>query len=305
MTEPSSYSFRRYLDAKRTVDERATNRRVRDRLGRELADRRAPLRVLEVGAGTGATVERLASWGAMPTAVRYTAVDVDAELVAAARDRLTARTDSPAFEPRPADGALVAERGGGRFVVELLARDAFELAEATDRTWDLLVAQAFCDLTDVREALERLLPVVAPGGLCYFPLTFDGGTWFHPPVDPAFDEALARRYHDRMDAGEGTRGGRGDSRAGRRLLAALPEFGGSVLAAGGADWVVVPDADGYPADEAYFLHHIVETVRGALADDQSLDAARFDRWVERRHRQVEAGRLGYVAHQLDVLGRAP
>ncbi len=305
MTEPAAYSFRRYLEAKRTVDERARNRRVFDRLGRALADRPTPLAVLEVGAGTGALVERLAAWEALPATVEYTAVDVDSELVAAARDRLVARTDPPTFEPREREGVLVADRGGRRVVVELLARDAFDLVAETDRTWDLLVAQAFVDLTDVRDALARLGSALAPGGLCYFPITFDGGTWFHPPVDPAFDERVARRYHDHMDAGEGTAGGEGDSRAGRRLLSALPELGGTVLATGGSDWVVVPGPDGYRADEAYFLHHVVETVRGALADDPALEAARFARWVERRHRQIEDGRLVYVAHQLDVLGRLP
>lgn len=299
MPRPEAYSFRRYLAAKRTVDERAVNRRVRDRLGAELAELEPPVSVLEVGVGIGATVERLAAWDAFPGDVAYTAVDVEADLLQATRERLLA-LEKPSFEPLDGAGRLVTERAGRRFEVELVDADVFDFVETADRPWDLLVGQAFLDLYDVRSALDHLGSAVAPGGLLYFPITFDGGTVLEPPVDPSFDDAVERRYHDHMDRVNG-----GDSRAGRHLLTALPELGGRVLAAGASDWVVVPDGDGYPADEAYFLHHLVETIRGALAEDQHLDSDRFDEWIAARHRQIAAGELVYVAHQLDVLGRAP
>lgn len=305
MTEPDDYTFRRYLDAKRTVDERALDRRVTDRLRAELAEVSPPLEVLEVGPGLGGTIERVLMWDVLPDHVRYTAVDVDPDLVTAARSRLRTLAEHRPFEVHDRDDSLVVDHDGRQIAVDLVARDVFDFVEATDREWDLLIAQAFLDLTDVRSALPTLCSAVPTGGLLYFPITFDGGTTFEPTIDPAFDDQLERRYHTHMDtADEGGDGG-GDSRAGRHLLSALPAIGGTVEAAGSSDWVVVPGTDGYPADEAYFLHHIVEMVRGALADDPGLESDRFDRWVTQRHHQIENETLVYIAHQLDVLGRSP
>lgn len=305
MTEPETYSFRRYLDAKRTVDERALDRRVEERLQDGLAEASSPLRILEVGSGIGATIERILTLDGLPDRVRYTAVDVDPELVSSARERLHDRSERRPFEVHERDQTLVADTDGSRIVIDLRARDVFEFLEDADREWDILVGQAFLDLTDVRSALGTLCGAVTAGGLLYFPITFDGETILEPTIDPALDERIDRRYHTHMETGDDTEDAGGDSRAGRHLLTALPAIGGSVVAAGSSDWVVVPDADGYPADEAYFLHHIVEMIRDALSDDPELESERFDEWIERRHRQIEDGQLVYIAHQLDVLGRSP
>lgn len=300
MPGPNTYSFERYLEAKRTVDERALNRRVRGRLQAELADVSPPLQVLEVGPGIGATIERVLTWESLPDRVQYTAVDVDRALVDRARERLREQSRDRPFEVHERDGALVLERGERQLSLDLVARDAFAFVAEANRTWDLLIGQAFLDLTDVRSALATLCEAVQTGGFLYFPITFDGATILEPTIDREFDEQIERRYHDHMEREDGG----GDSRAGRHLLTALPAMGGEVVAAGSSDWVVRPAADGYPADEAYFLHHVVEMIRGALADDPELPSQRFDEWITERHRQIENGELVYVAHQLDVLGRS-
>jgi hypothetical protein len=97
----------------------------------------------------------------------------------------------------------------------------------------------------------------------------------------------------------------GDSRTGRHLFAHLQATGAEVLAAGSSDWMVFAGANGYPADEAYFLHFIVHTIHTALTGYPALDAERFTAWIAQRHAQVEQGTLVYMAHQLDVLGRVP
>jgi len=97
----------------------------------------------------------------------------------------------------------------------------------------------------------------------------------------------------------------GDSRAGRRLFAHLRTAGVDVLAAGSSDWVVFAGANGYPADEAYFLHDIIHTIDMALTGHPQLDAERLSSWVADRHAQIEQGALVYMAHQLDVLARVP
>jgi hypothetical protein len=139
----------------------------------------------------------------------------------------------------------------------------------------------------------------------YCPITFDGSTIFQPEIDPEFDAAIEACYHQTMDrrlvAGKPS----GDSRTGRHLFAHLRTAGAEVLAAGSSDWVVFAGANGYPADEAYFLHFIVHTVHTALTGYPGLDAGRFTAWIAQRHAQVEQGTLVYVAHQLDWLGRVP
>ena len=94
----------------------------------------------------------------------------------------------------------------------------------------------------------------------------------------------------------------GSSRTGRLLFNALPRFGGRLLAAGSSDWVVFPGPDGYPQDEAYFLHYLVHTVEEALRGHPLLKAASLQEWATRRHRQIEQAELSYIAHQLDFFG---
>ena len=67
----------RYLESKRSVDDRALSRRVRERL---LADLPSDPRIVEAGCGTGVTVSRLLSWGI--ASGRYLGVDTDERIVA-------------------------------------------------------------------------------------------------------------------------------------------------------------------------------------------------------------------------------
>jgi hypothetical protein len=190
--------------------------------------------------------------------------------------------------------------------VALETIDIFEFIarEGGSRRWDLLIAHAFLDLLDVAAILPDLLGLLAPGGLFYFSLNFDGLTLLEPPVEEKLDETIQILYHRTMD--ERRREGKpsGDSRTGRHLFSHINIAGAQVLAAGASDWVVHPQGSKYPADEAYFLHFIVHTIDQALAGHPELDRDRFQRWVVERHAQVERGELVYIAHQLDILGRS-
>lgn len=267
--------FQAYLHAKRTVDDRALNRRILDHLRAELPDE--PLRVVEIGAGVGTGITRLLDWGVLPNEVSYTAIDNRSENVIAAREHLR--------ESGFTEQGNSLHREGVR--VSLVTGDAFD---ALDVGYDLLVAQAFLDLVDLDQALPRLFDAVSPNGLAYFPITFDGGTIFDP-VHP-LDERILDLYHRDMDRV-------GNSRTGRRLFSAIPTAGGEILAAGGSDWVVYPP---YPAAEPVFLDHILDTIEGALADHPDLDTG-FGEWLAVRREQVEHGELTYITHQLDVLAR--
>jgi hypothetical protein len=99
----------------------------------------------------------------------------------------------------------------------------------------------------------------------------------------------------------------GESRTGRHLFHHLRDAGAPALAAGSSDWVVHPAPDGsYPADEAHFVGCILATIRDALRNrPDRVEAADLADWLAVRGRQLAAGELAYIAHQLDFAGRAP
>ena len=306
--------FRRYLLAKRTVDDRALDRRLVEMLGERLADRAAardgPLRVLEVGAGVGTMVARLIDWEVLPPGEsRYVAVDRDAETLAglgpflrewaAERDARTSVDDGGS-----GDDALVVETDARTVRVEPVAADAPAYAAAHAGDSDALIGMALLDVLGL-DRLDPLLDALAPGGTYYFPITFDGGTRFRPTRPD--DRAIERLYHRHMDEKPG-----GNSRAGGAALARLREADGStLLGVAGSDWIARP-ADGeagYPGDEAFFLRHILDTVETAVGEviaggDEtgSVSAADLDAWLENRRQQVDDGALVYLTHQLDLIG---
>lgn len=278
------YSFTRYLAAKRTVDDRSLSDTVWQALLTALPARLPD--ILEIGAGTGTMIDRLAARGLLSMGGRYTAVDADPANIAEARRRLEGTRLPVAVEFEADDVYHFTRRGRG------------------PEMWDLLIAHAFLDLMDVTRLLPELFELLRPDGLFYFTINFDGLTVLEPLIDPEFDEQVIALYHRTMD--ERLVGGRptGGSRAGRALLWQIPAAGGEILAAGASDWIVMPRHGRYPGDEAYFLHHVLHFFESSLAGRPELDPERFAAWLAKRRAQVDAGELIFIAHQIDVCGRA-
>lgn len=275
---PQDYSFRRYLQAKRSVDARAFNQRVWGAFVahlNELEDRQ--IRLVELGAGIGSMAERIlaALPGKQPA---YTLLDQDGELLAEAQRRLAG---SPAQ-------------------LEFLASDAPHWLEGQGGSQPhAFIAHAFMDLVDIPSTLDLMRKRLASGGLLYLPINFDGVTAFEPPLDAKFEADLIARYHASMQ-GEGRPG---SSRSGRELLRELPAQGFEVLESARSDWLVAPSANRYQEDEAYFLAHILHFFESELTQDAELDQARFSKWLAQRQGQIKAGELTYRTQQLDILAR--
>ena len=292
------YSNVRYLQSKQPIDDRALNRQVLGALERLLRSRTATPRVLELGAGVGTMVSRLADWNVLRRA-EYTLVDRESESLAAARrhlERWGTVTQSSA-------DAIAVEKGDARLDVEFVCSDVFEFLDQASRgeRYDLVFANAVLDLTDLEPTLPCIWRALAPGAAYWFTINFDGETIFLP--EHPLDSQVVSLYHGTMTAdAAGTRAGHPET--GRRLLLAIPQSGASLLSAGSSDWVVFPIRGTYPGDEAYFLHHILDTVRGALEGRADIDAAALQEGLRSRHAQVERGELVFIAHQLDVFGLA-
>jgi SAM-dependent methyltransferase len=285
-----------------SVDDRALNRPTWDALRDELHGRRfaAPLRVLEVGAGIGTMLQRMVEWKLLSD-TNYTAIDRDSQNLISAHQRLNAWGEHASATPH----GIVLNKGDSRITLELEAVDLYEFArlQAGKRTWDLLVAHAVLDLLDIPSALPQLFSLLSGNGLFYFTLNFDGLTAFEPAIDDELDDRIMSLYHNTMDTRIIAGALSGDSRTGRHLFSHLQHAGARVLQAGASDWVVFPQQGRYPADEAYFLHFIIHTIRTALTGHPELDEKQFAEWIAERHAQVDRGELVYIAHQIDILGQ--
>jgi hypothetical protein len=301
-TEPADYGYTRYLVAKTSVDDRALNRQVLAELCR-LMHAGAP-RIIEVGAGLGTMVARLLDWGIID-AGEYTLLDVDARLLNDSRQwlRTWAAARGIRSELLP-DGVRV-----GEVRVRLVQTELADYLDSgkgdTDdyaRSADVLIANAVLDLVDVPAVLPGLLRLLDRDGVYWFTINYDGESVFAP--DHPQDQLIMRAYHRDMD--ERVRYGRpaGESRTGRYLFHHLRAAGAPPLFAGSSDWVVhAGPAGSYPHDEGYFLGCILQTIQDALRD--RVEPAELAGWLDARRRQLGAGELIYVAHQLDFVGRAP
>ena len=291
-----TYPYSRYLVAKRSVDDRALNRQVLVDV-RRLLPSGAP-RVLEIGAGLGTMVARLLEWQVV-TAGEYVLLDVDRRLLRDSRTWLCAWAADRglAAEPLP-DGVRL-----GDLRVRLVEAELGSYLDAgSGEPADLLIANAFLDLVDVPAVLPGLLRLLAPGGVYWFTVNFDGESIFQP--DHPDDDDVLGAYHRSMD--DRVRYGRpaGESRTGRHLFGHLRAASVPALSAGSSDWIVMAGPDGaYPGDEAYFLEAILQTVQAEL-EGPGAPAGLAD-WLAVRRRQVAGGELVYLAHQLDVAGRSP
>lgn len=298
-----SYSDSRYLEAKRTVDDRSLNHGVLRALRAEIARRSgAPLKILELGAGTGTMAARLADWQVLHRG-EYVLLDADRELLSFARKRIASlgRAHGERVEEQ---GDCIAVRGADvdlsfRFVNAEL--HSYLESSAAEAGFDLVIANAFLDIVDVPFTLSTLFGRATPGASYWFSINFDGETAFLP--EHSDDAALLAVYHRSMD--ERVRDGHrtGDSKTGRHLFEHLQKAGASISAAGSSDWVVYAEGGSYLGDEAYFLHHLVHTVRLELEKHPEVQREVLERWCALRHAQVERGELKLIAHQLDFFGR--
>jgi len=305
MFDESDYSFTRYLSAKKSVDDRALNRYVWDKLRSNLAEKHTGkrLEILEVGAGIGTMFERSLEWGLFDTA-HYMAIDAMSQNVSDAKARILGWAYNAGYAVENISETEFRLSGPGKDVaLELECVDFFEFAQTAQPSsqWDMIMANAFMDLVDVRKTLPIILNLLRSNGVLYFTINFDGATIIDPKIDSNFDDLVERLYHQTMDERIIDGAKSGDSKTGRHLFEAAKRNNLEILEAGSSDWTVYAGKEGYREDEAYFLHFIIHTMYLALKDRPEIDHERFRNWIKKRHAQVEDGELVYIAHQLDFL----
>jgi hypothetical protein len=302
LTNPTEYSFARYLAVKKSIDDRSLNCHVLNTLLQSLqkSPHDKPFRILEVGAGIGTMIERILDWN-LHEHIIYTAIDAQAENKIRALDRLQVWAARNRIQLEiNSDWILI---GINRHIeIKFEIGDFYDFASHENGKWDLIIANAFLDLMDISSALNLMLKLTEKGSLFYFTINFDGLTILEPTIDKEIDELIINLYHQTMDKRliNGKRSG--DSQAGRHLFSLLKEAGMQIFDSGASDWVIFPGQKGYSQDEAYFLHFILNTIQQALEGSSHIDSAILDNWISKRHNQVDNNVLIYVAHQLDFVG---
>ena len=300
--------FTEYLLAKKMLDDRSLNRHVYGTLARRMAKQTeaTPPAILEVGGGIGTMFTRLVEWGLLRSGT-YTLLDADPSLVAQADDYLHSWARRWDYQVEVLDEAhrMVTRYAQVFHVLYLPARLEEFLVAAPRGAWDLVVAHAFLDLVDLPGQLAALASLAKAGGSLYFTLNYDGDTIFEPEVEPMLDQKIERLYNASMDTRRVNGKPAGSSRTGRQLLGRLQGLGYPVLAAGSSDWVIIAGPEGYSEQEVFFLNHILDTIQDSLQGHPELEPDALERWLAVRRSQIQANRLIYIAHQLDLLAERP
>ncbi len=294
--------FVEYLHAKRSVDDRSLHPRVWAAFLREAGALRSrgPLEIAELGAGIGTMCERVfRALGA--EGLRYHLVDENPGLLEEAARRIPV-CRSPE-SGTPPDSVRDSVRDSVLFHPGDAAAWLDGLPEG--RIFQAVLANAFLDLVDIPAVLDRVFSRLGPGGLGYFTINYDGETDFLPALEG--DGEILAAYNGSMRERKGSYFGTDAS--GSRILEYLLDRGCPVLDAGASDWVVAPRPDGegrsgYTRDEETFLRAILGMVEDSVSRS-TCDPGILSSWLETRRRQVEKGKLVYIAHQLDILTRKP
>ena len=299
--------FQAYLEVKAPIDSASLDPGLFARFRRSLEADRSP-RLLDLGMGTGTTLRRVLAFS-LSGDLELTGLDSDARSLELGRrciaELLRAQGCRVRQETQEAGWRLEADAGLRRVRVRLVLGDLLApglpalLGEAR---FGYLTAHAFLDLLPLARALRVMRALLAPGGLLYSTLNYDGSTVLLPEDrDPGFEQALLAAYDRSMELrrvdGEPT----GGAFSGRRLRDELERGGLRLIGAGRSDWDVRPANRPHSPGPAVFLEALLGLIAGEARRDAGIDGTKLEAWYERRRADLRTGRLGLVARNLDLL----
>jgi SAM-dependent methyltransferase len=229
-----------------------------------------PMRVVDLGSGTGVALRRATTWLA-GRPIEAFAVDSDAELLA--------------------QSAAIPVLGD-------LLRPLSEVGGPEDGTVDLVLGHAVADLVPLDALAARVAALVRPGGLIHLALTYDGETVFSPSEDPSLDSRMIDAYHRHMDlrAGSPAHGG---STAGRRLAPELERAGLRVLRSAPSTWKVT----GKDRHARIVFGRMLRFITDGVLAVGGVPTAEVYRWDASRRRFLDSGELRLQVRHVDVVAQ--
>lgn len=279
-----------WLALREPVDHRSIDVSLRGAVAARFADR-APLRVLDMGCGSGSNLRGLAPH--LGEVQRWTLADWDERLLAHARAALRQWADEAQDQEQDDSqddspgGALMLRKAGKSIRVDFLKVDlARDVESALDRAPDLVVAAAFFDLVS-RDWITRFAQAMARRRLpLYTVLTYDGReAW--APAHPA-DAAMLAAFHAHQGSDKGFGPAAGPAAA--HALAQAFEAQGYEVRRALSPWRISA-ADGGLLDE--LAKGAAQAVRetGRLAPEQT------DAWLAARTDASLSARACEIGHE--------
>lgn len=262
----------------------AADARARDHgLGQALAARFAThdtIRVVDLGCGTGANLRATASL--LPARQYWTLVDYDADLLAAAREKLAAWADTAQFDGETLHLAKDGQAIDVAFRQADLARD---LETALGSAADLITASALFDLASPAFIRSFAAAVASRRAVFYTVLTYNGiQRWApHRPADNAMASAFHR--HQMRDKGFGAAAG---PMAPTHLADQFRLAGYSVQEAD-SPWRLSAPRD------AVLLAELAKGFAAAVAETGGVDAKTIETWLRTVHSGAETGHTDTLA----------
>lgn len=272
-----------WLALREAADAAARDRTLATRARDWLADRPTPLRIVDLGAGSGANPRFLA--GYLPGPQHWRLVDHDPELLQQACVRTGNTCD--------ADGAPIG--------VEAARQDLSDLQAAIVDDTDLATASALLDLVsaDWMDALAARCAEVGCAAL--WTMTVDGEWHFTGPdgnrIRDGGDAAMLSLYQAHQ-AGEKGLGSALGGTAPESLRAAFARHCYSIAEAP-SPWRLLP---GKQQPLALML---LDGWRRALVEQAPEARRRIESWWRERRAGVEAGRLGIEVGHIDLYAEPP
>lgn len=190
-----------WLALREPADVRARDPDLLATLAQHLANRNT-LEVVDLGCGTGANLRSTAP--ALGPGQRWTLVDHDPALLAAARAALLEWADGAAVD----DASLVLTKAGLDIAVSFRQADLMQGLEAVVGGGpDLVTASALFDLCSADFIARMAKAVAAQGAAFYTVLTYDGEQGWTPPHRADAEMAAAFNAHQQIDKGFGSAAG--------------------------------------------------------------------------------------------------
>lgn len=291
-----------YLDAKYALDRRSLNPEVRCACAQALGSRES-IEILDLGAGTGASLPRLLEL--YRGSFHMHLLDRDAALLRSARQRAALTLGERGFRVADAGEGCTAVREGRTIRLRYIVADLPDAALEAGR-FDLILAHAVLDLLPLDAIAVRCARWLHPGGLLWATLHYDGLTCLLPPFpDEGFEKRLLDAYNASMESRRVAGLPTGGAHCGRRLHSALARAGLGVLAAGASPWNLTPLHGRYREGDAVVLEAMLQWITGE-GRAAGLAGRLLDAWLARRRAELATGTLAMVVHHLDSLaGRRP
>ena len=309
--------FPAYLDAKFAVDSASLNAALYERFCALLLEHPDP-RILDLGTGSGAMLRRILKLP-LRGEVELSGLDQEVETLDVGWNRLQQALAEGGYEVqqllsaaagKPSRPQLRARKRGISVRIEMIRGDLLE-DRAIRRlgSYDCVTAHAVMDLLPLKPALQVIGSLLAPEGVFYATLNYDGQTVLLPEYEKTGVERwLIQNYNRAMERRRKRGRKTGGAWSGRRLYQALVDLNFRILGVGSSDWNLFPASGCYTGDQQLFLGALLSMIARegleAAAGSRGIGRRSVLDWHRDRLQDVARGRLCLIVHQLDVLARA-